>query len=224
MIIAVINQKGGAGKTTLAVHLACHLADEGRRVAFVDNDPQLSATRWLKAAAPAVPVHTITDAPKLVEAIQSLDHSHDAVVCDGAPRLSDQTHVLMYFAGRILIPVRPSMLDLQATLETKIAIDKVREARLQDGLGEPDVRLVLNMVRSIGEQSKVMRKALRDLGMPLTVQTVGLRDAYSKAVVDDSVVTRMKKDKGAIQASQELLSLFNEVLPDELRQYTAAAA
>lgn len=224
MIFAVINQKGGAGKTTLAVHLAVRLLDAGRRIAFVDNDPQRSATRWLQAAAPQIPVHTITQATRLVEGLGQLDKSYDAVVCDGAPRLNDETHVLMYFAGRILIPVRPSMLDLQATLETKIAIDKVRDARLADGLGEPDVRLILNMVRTIGEQSKVMRKALRDLGMPLASTSIGLRDAYSKAVVDDTTVTRMTKDKGAVSATEELLKLFDEVLPNELTHSVATAA
>lgn len=215
MILTVINQKGGTGKTTLSVHLACHLVDRGLRVAFVDNDAQGSAARWLGAAEPRMPVHSIHRADALAEQLPKLAAEYDAVVCDGAPRLSEQTHVLMYFATRILIPVRPSVLDLQATLETKIAIDKVKAARLEDGGTAPDVRLVFNMVRTVGNQSKLTGQALRDLGMPLAGTQIGLRDSFSKAVAEDTVVTRMKKDAGAIAASEELMRLFAEVLPRE---------
>lgn len=222
MILAVINQKGGAGKTTLAVHTACYLADQGRRVAFIDNDPQQSASRWISAAAPDMPLFSITDARELVEKIQVLDRQHDFVVCDGSPRLNDQTHVLMYFAARILIPVLPSALDVQATIETKQAIDKVAEARRTDGLADPVVRLILNKVRTVSEQAKLVRKVLRDMGLPMAQNVISLRDAFSKAVVDDTVVTRMKKNKGAEQAAQDMINIFKEVLPHELINTIAA--
>ena len=222
MIFTVINQKGGAGKTTLAVHLAGYLADEGRRVAFVDNDPQQSASRWIAAACPEVELHAVTDAAVLVERLQTLSANYDAVVCDGSPRLNDQTHVLMYFADRILVPVLPSALDVQATLETKHAVDRVAEARSADGLPDPWIRIVLNKVRAISEQAKLVRKVLRDLGLPIAQQRIGLRDAFCKAVVDDTVVTRdaakkPRPNKGAVQAAQDLLALYDEVIPDELR-------
>ncbi|MEM8784202.1 MAG: ParA family protein, partial [Planctomycetota bacterium] len=60
MIYAVINQKGGAGKTTLAVHLAVWLHDRGHRVAFVDNDPQASASGWIAAAEPGITLRSLT--------------------------------------------------------------------------------------------------------------------------------------------------------------------
>lgn len=225
MVIAIINQKGGVGKTTLAVHLACHLADQGHRVAFVDNDSQRSSSRWLATTAPAMPVHIITNAAELVEKLPILDSAHDAVICDGSPRLNDQTHVLMFYSSHILIPVRPSTLDLQATHETKIAIDRVNVARRQDGIDLPmDVHLVMNMVRTVGRQGNVMRGAMDQLRLPVARQTIGLRDAYSKSVFDDTVVTRMTNNAGAIAAASELLSLFNEVLPNEFRSKTTVAA
>ena len=217
MILAVINQKGGAGKTTLAVHLACYLADVGNRVAFIDNDPQQSSSRWIAAAAPQMPLFAITSAQSLVEQLPEIDAAHDCVVCDGSPRLNDQTHVLMYFAGRILIPVLPSALDVQATIETKQAIDKVATAREADGLARPEVNVILNKVRTVSEQAKLVRKVLRDMGFPIASKVLSLRDAYSKAVVDDTVVTRMKKNKGAEAAAQDIIQVFNEVIPDELR-------
>ncbi|MEM8493778.1 MAG: hypothetical protein AAF663_00140, partial [Planctomycetota bacterium] len=153
-----------------------------------------------------------------------LDAEYDAVICDGSPRLNDQTHVLMYFASRILIPVLPSALDVQATIETKHAIDKVAAARDADGVDQPMSWIVLNKVRSISEQGKLVRKVLRDMGLPIATQRLGLRDAFSKAVVDDTVVTRAAKkprpNKGVCQAADDLLQLFAEVIPDELRHET----
>jgi chromosome partitioning protein len=139
MLIAVVNQKGGAGKTTLSVHLAVHLFDQGLRVAFVDNDPQASATKWLGSVEPGVPLHSTYDSRQLVDLLQQLNETHDVVIADAAPRLNDQTHVLMYFAKRVLIPVKPSVLDLQATLETKAAVDRVAAAGLADNADEIDV-------------------------------------------------------------------------------------
>ena len=224
MIYTVINQKGGAGKTTLSVHLACHLADSGRRVAFVDNDPQQSATRWIESAAPDMHLESITAADQLVERLDLLNQEYDDVVCDGSPRLNDQTHVLMYFADKVLIPVLPSALDVQATIETKQAIDRVAEARAADGVPAPVVRIVLNKVRAMGEQAKLVRKVLRDMGLPIAKPTIGLRDAFSKAVVDDTVVTRnAKKNKGNLQAAQDVLAVFDEVVAAQAEPVLAAA-
>ncbi len=213
MIYAVINQKGGAGKTTLAVHLALRLLDAGRRVAFIDNDPQQSATRWIASAEPEMPLESIVNADDLVVRAEALAAEYDDVVCDGSPRLNDQTHVLMYLADRVLIPVLPSALDVHATLETKAAIDRVTEARAADGLVAPSVLIALNKVRTTGEQAKIVRQALTELGLPVARAAVGLRDAFIKAVVDDTSVHRdQTKSRGHRQASEDLDALFHELL------------
>ncbi len=212
MIYAVINQKGGAGKTTLAVHLALHLHDAGRRVAFLDNDPQASATRWISAAEPSMPLESITDAGTLVERAEALAEEYDDVVCDGSPRLNDQTHVLMYLADRVLIPVLPSALDVHATLETKVAIDRVAEARQADGLAPPCVLIALNKVRTTGEQAKLVRRVLSEMGLPVARRGIGLRDAFIKAVVDDTGVERdAGKSRGHKQAAADLEAVFAEL-------------
>ncbi len=223
MIFAVINQKGGSGKTTLAVHLACYLADQGKRVAFVDGDSQRSASKWLARTAPNIELITADTPEKLVETLESFKGRVDSIVADGAPRLNDSTKVLMYMADRVLVPVCPSPIDLLATLETKQAIDLVQEARIADGLPPMWVRLVLNRVRSISEQGKIVSQVLRNLGIDLAEQSLGLRDAYVKAMGDDTVVTRMgKKNKGAAQAAEEISKLFSEVIPNELLHLAAA--
>ncbi|MEM6314209.1 MAG: ParA family protein [Planctomycetota bacterium] len=220
-MIAVVNQKGGAGKTTLAVHLAVHLFDQGKRVALLDNDPQQSASRWIGRAEPGVTCASVLDAKTLVDQVQELEATHDVLIADGAPRLNEQTHVLMYFARRILIPTRPTTLDLQATIETKQAIDTVQAARLDDGRTPIDVALLLNFVRTVGNLHTTVRQALRAMDYPLASSAISMRDAVAKAVTLQSTVTRMAgepgADKGSRAAAQDFLNVFNEVLPHELR-------
>ncbi|MEM6560191.1 MAG: ParA family protein [Planctomycetota bacterium] len=221
MMIAVVNQKGGAGKTTLAVHLAVHLFDQGKRVALLDNDPQQSASRWIGRAEPGVTCASVLDAKTLVDQVQELEATHDVLIADGAPRLNEQTHVLMYFARRILIPTRPTTLDLQATIETKQAIDTVQAARLDDGRTPIDVALLLNFVRTVGNLHTTVRQALRAMDYPLASSAISMRDAVAKAVTLQSTVTRMAgepgADKGSRAAARDFLNVFNEVLPHELR-------
>ena len=217
MIFAVINQKGGAGKTTLAVHLACHLADAGWRVAFVDGDPQQSAKVWMAGAAPDVPVFSPADGQAVHESVSGLDGEYDAVVCDAPPRLNDTTRVLMYMADRIFIPVTPSTVDLRATLQAKQQLDLVQAARAQDGVEPAMVRLVINRVRAQTELGRAVVAVLKGLDIPVAKQTLGLRDAFARACTEDSVVTRMAKDKRnklAQQAAVEVQSLFAELLGD----------
>jgi cellulose biosynthesis protein BcsQ len=163
----------------------------------------------------------VTEARDLVDRVQTLEDEHDVVIADAAPRLNEQTHVLMYFARRILIPTRPTTLDLQATIETKQAIDKVQAARQADGREPIDVALLLNFVRTVGNLHTTVRQALRAMDYPLAEAAIGMRDAVAKAVTLQTTVTRMAtdnpKDKGAAAAAADFLKLFAEVLPDELR-------
>jgi chromosome partitioning protein len=224
MIFTVINQKGGAGKTTLAVHLALYLLDQGNRVAFIDNDPQQSARAWLSGAQPDMPIHSPDSAAVLVDQVNTLTGAYDVVVCDGAPRLNDHTRVLMYMADRILVPVLPSTVDLRATLQTKEAIDQVQAARQTDGLPEAWIRLIMNKTRASTQQTKLFQQVLRSMNIPLAQTPLTLREAYSQCVTNDTVVTRVRSNKAAIQAADEITALFEEVVPESLRHTQAKAA
>jgi chromosome partitioning protein len=215
MIVAVINQKGGVGKTTLAVHLACYFKDQGKRVAFVDADAQESGKRWLNRIDPTLPVLTPRNGQEVHETVVAADSKYDVVVCDGPPRLNDVTRVLMYIADRVLMPVCPSTVDLEATLQAKDEIDRVNQARTSDGLSAARVWLVVNRYRASTELSRTVVAVAGSLGISLARQTIGLRDIYAKAAARNTVVTRLIKDKTAKQAAEELTSLFNEVIEDE---------
>jgi cellulose biosynthesis protein BcsQ len=124
----------------------------------------------------------------------------------------------MYFADTILIPTRPTTLDLQATIETKQSIDKVARARTADGRPEIDVRLVLNFIRTVGNLHTTVRQALRAMDYPLATTALGMRDAVAKAVTLQTTTPRLAQnspgDRGAIAAANDFLNLFQELFPE----------
>lgn len=131
MIVAFLNQKGGVGKTTLAVHLAGELARNGQRVLVVDADPQGSALDWAQMRSQRGLPRTFgviglareTLHQELPEAARGVDH----VIVDGPPRVTALARSALIAADLVLVPVQPSPLDVWASAEV---VALVREARV----------------------------------------------------------------------------------------------
>ena len=115
MIISVLSQKGGAGKTTLAVHLAMALVRQGARVLLIDADPQGSALDWSAArtVTPALPVLGLPK-PVLHREAPPLAAGYDHLVIDGPPRVTEVTRSAVLASDVVLIPVQPSGVEVWA--------------------------------------------------------------------------------------------------------------
>ena len=113
MILAVLNQKGGVGKTTCAIHVAAGLARGGSRVLLIDADPQGSALDWsaLRSGEPAFPVIGLPK-PVLHREVPALSAGYDHVVIDGPPQVQDVTRSAIMASDMVLIPVQPSPFDV----------------------------------------------------------------------------------------------------------------
>jgi len=115
-VIAVLNQKGGAGKTTIATHLARAIQLDGQDVLLVDSDPQGSARDWA-AVREDQPVTVVgIDRPTIERDLKNLAKK-DVVVIDGAPQAADLAVSAIKAADFVLIPVQPSPYDIWATAD-----------------------------------------------------------------------------------------------------------
>ena len=137
--VLVASSKGGAGKTTIATHLAAHAALEGRRTALIDADPQQSSTRWAERRAELESaVLPVAGARRAKAAWKSLPEDTQRVVVDApAGAMAEDLAVWLEHADAVVVPVQPSALDLDATvhfLNTLAQHPRVRRGELRVGL------------------------------------------------------------------------------------------
>src|SRR5690349_19079092 len=124
-VVTVAQQKGGAGKSTLAIHLAVAWASAGRRVAVVDIDPQASVSHWDerrgshckgKANGNGEMPHVVKLAGwRTANEVDRLGREHDIVVIDSPPHAATEARIAVRAARLVVVPMQPSVMDLWAT-------------------------------------------------------------------------------------------------------------
>ncbi|CDO47359.1 cobyrinic acid a,c-diamide synthase [Bartonella henselae] len=127
MIIGLLNQKGGVGKTTLSVNLAASFARTGARVLLIDVDPQGSALDWA-AAREGAPLFPVVGLPRATvhKEITQIGCNYDHIIIDGPPRVTDLARSALMASDFVLIPVQPSPYDIWAADGIVKLIDEAR--------------------------------------------------------------------------------------------------
>lgn len=184
--VAIVSQKGGAGKTTLTVHLAVAAVRDGLMTAVLDVDPQHSAEEWYRIREahglvkadgnPAVIAVDARDVPARIA--QCRANGCGLVLIDTAPRLDAQATQVAAAADYVLMPVRPALFDLAAAHGTA-AIVRASGAR---------AAFVLSACPPRAPETNQMREALSELGFPLAPVEIAERRAFARAVIDGRAV------------------------------------
>lgn len=206
MVITVVNQKGGVGKTTLAVHLAVWLRERGSRVALIDADGQAASTRWMQIVEPRVTVVTESGPDAIIEQAQRLRDSHDFIVGDGPANLAEGTRALLLIADMAIVPCGATLPELEAAAQT---FRILRNAQVARSRVLPS-RLLLNRLRCDRYVlTRESRRAAEALGVPLCHSVLRLREAIADSPGQRSVVWRM--GRRANDAAREMGTLLEEI-------------
>jgi chromosome partitioning protein len=201
LTVAVLQQKGGSGKTTLAVNLAAASHLEGGRTLVVDMDRQASAFDWSAARGDGssldglavVKADKAIALPRFAEIVRGYDY----VFLDGPPRLGDVTQSAAVAADVAVLPIQPGPFDFWAVAETLDSLDQADQVREQ--LGRPPIRRVF-VVNRAAANTRLAREAeeeLRKSGGELAGvvhQRVAFPDAASRG---ESVMTSRAADAAA---------------------------
>lgn len=172
-VIAVLNQKGGSGKTTIATHLARALQLDGADVLLVDSDPQGSARDWA-AVREDQPVTVVgIDRPTIERDIKNVARK-DFVVIDGAPQAADLAVSAIKAASFVLIPVQPSPYDIWATADL---VELVKQ-RIEVTDGKLKAAFVVSRAIKGTRIGSEVAEALAGYGLPILVSRITQRVSY----------------------------------------------
>lgn len=174
--VAVVSMKGGVGKTTVAVNLACALANKNTRVALVDADIQATATEWidiglLPITGYAIPLESLRSVRRWFESEdrirrlvnQMLTVDADLEVIDLPPHLSGSAVASLAVCDLVIIPCGASAADISATAKTLELVERAREVRR----GHPPVLILPTRIDWRTGAGRVIEGALAQLGEPV---------------------------------------------------------
>jgi len=195
-IVAIVSQKGGAGKTTLAVHLATAAAAAKHSTAIIDLDPQGTATSWgdrRKADSPEVVSGQAIRLPALLKAAEQ--NGAKFLVLDTAPNADQTASLACRAADVVLIPCRPSTFDLEA-IETTLLLAKA---------ASKPAYVVLNAVPPRSGIGKEASEGLAARGAQVAPFHLTHRAAFTHGVIDGRTASEFEPTG---KAAEEIAALY----------------
>ncbi len=199
-VITIAQQKGGAGKTTLAIHLAIAWSQRGKRVAIVDIDPQGSLTQWHKIREKRFGegytgvTFSALSGWRVATEVSRLRRNHDIIIIDSPPHTETEARTAIRSADFLIVPVQPSPTDLWAT---KATLDLAKNEKVP-------VRIVLNRIASNSKLGQTIAKDLPDLAQT----TIGNRVLFASSIMEGRSATEVSPTS---PAALEIKALAEEI-------------
>lgn len=207
MKIAVLNQKGGSGKTTIATHLARAWQLAGLDVLLVDSDPQGSARDWAAVREDQpVPVVGI-DRPTIERDLRALGHKQ-RIIIDGAPQAADLAASAIKAADLVLIPVQPSPYDIWAAAD----LVELIKARQEITDGRPAAAFVVSRVIRATRLGAEVEDALAEHGLPVLDARIHQRIAYPTSAAAGSTVLDTEPQGDAAREIRALVRAIDDMI------------
>lgn len=204
-VVTIAQQKGGAGKTTVAAQLAVTYLRTGKTVGLIDIDPQRSLTHWYELRRESVGVDDDSlllrevSGWRIASELDRLRHSYDVVLIDSPPHAETDAKAAIRAGDLTLVPVQPSPVDLWATRAT---------VELAAGEKKP-VLLVLNRMPPRGRLADAVRGQLAGDSLEVADTSLGNRVAYAASLIEGRGV--LESDPRT-KAAEEIRALADEVM------------
>ena len=209
-VIAILNQKGGVGKTTLALNLAAALAKEGRMVQYIDADPQATALDW-NATRTAPSLFPVVGIPKntLHKDMPTLASPYDWTFIDGPPLVFDVAKSAIMSSDFVLLPMQPSAFDIWSA---KKMVDLVVEGQTF----KPSLKYGLAVSRKAANTaiSRNFRQSLETAYPDSTIlkAEIGQRVAFVESAAQGLTVIETEPKGSAAAEIQKLLNEIKETM------------
>jgi chromosome partitioning protein len=202
-IIALLNEKGGTGKSTVATNLASALHRRGRRVVLIDADPQGTTRDWRSASPDGIDLPPVValDRPEMLQSLASIQA--DLAIIDTPAKAEKMTAAVVRIAQTALVVIQPSGADIWASA----AAVKLIQQKLAVG-GKIDAGFLVNRVSGVSKLSKeVLTGNWNEYGVTILERSIGNRVAFAQALTDGLSIY----DLGDAHAKQEMDQLIEEL-------------
>lgn len=203
-IIAILNPKGGSGKTTLATNLARAFFGQGMKVLLVDSDPQGSAADWHAAREDNPLPFLAYGKPENFKALPGIAAPYDLVLIDGAAKLEGMIAAALKVADGVLIPVQPSPYDIWAAADL---VELIR-ARQEVTEGKPKAAFLISRAIKRTVLSREILSALAEYRLPVFAAGTAQRQSYPRSAAEGRTVL----EDGSREAAAEVWAIADELL------------